>query len=45
MENFNFCAVLKLGNITISPEMIKKAIPSLDYKKTAGTFVHISKVI
>ena len=45
LENFIFCAVLKLGNITVSPEMIKKAVLSLDYTKTAGTFVHTSKVI
>ena len=36
---------LKLGNVTISPEMIKKAIRFLDYTKRTGIFVHISKVI
>ena len=33
---------MKLDNITISSEMIKKAIASLDYIKTPVNFVHIS---
>ena len=40
-----FLIHLKLGNITISPEMIEKTIATLDYAKTPGNFVHISKVV
>ena len=36
---------LKLANIIISPEIIKKVIVSLGYPKTPLNFVHISKVI
>ena len=36
---------LKLSNITISFEMIKKTVATLDYTKTPGNFVHVSKVV
>ena len=36
---------LKLSNITISFEMIKKTIATLDYTKTPGNCVHIIKIV